>query len=100
MSALVTQCFVARALDMSWSEAREFVEANGYKTFARGKSARTWAMASRDWDDLAEQIGVAETPATEVTRIATALELADQAAGCPGRRGRRRRVRGSTAPSA
>lgn len=97
---LVYQSFVARALRMSWAEARAFVEAQGYETFARGASSRTWAMSAADWQTLATRLRITETPATERTRIATALDLADLAVARPGRRGRRRRVRGNTAPSA
>lgn len=96
---LVYQCFIAKALRMSWAEARAFVEAQGFATFPRGTSTRTWAMASRDWDAIATRIG-ATTPALAAASMKRAGELADRALGHRARPASRRRSSGSKSRSA
>lgn len=91
---LVYQGFIAKALGMSWAEAREFVEAQGFKTYPRGKSPRTWAMASGDWKRLAKEIG-ATTPEIAEAMLQNSMARADRALAHLTRSGRRRRVRGS-----
>lgn len=98
-SPLVYQSTVARALGMSWAKARDFVEAQGYETFARDARPRTWAMATRDWDALAVRLGLA-TPAQIAASLQAAAQMADAVVGSPAHRARHRRERGSSAQSA
>ena len=96
---LIYQSTVARALGMSWAKARDFVEAQGFETFARDARPRTWAMATRDWDALAVRIGLA-TPAQLAASLRAAAQSADAVVASPAHRARRCRERGSSAQSA
>ncbi len=96
---LVYQGFIAKALGGKDDEAREFVEAQGYKTYPRGKSPRTWAMAAHDWHAIATAVGVV-TPAVAVASVEEAAELANQQLGHLARPAFRRQSRGSRSPSA
>lgn len=91
---LVFQGFIAKALRMSWAEARAFVEAQGFKTYPRGKSPRTWAMAAGDWKRLANEIG-ATTPEIADAMLKNSAARADRALAHLARPARRRRGRGS-----
>ena len=95
---LVYQDFVGRALCMSWADARAFVAAQGVRTYARGASTRTWAMAASDWDRLAERIGAA-TPLVAEARMADSVDRANRALAHLAPPSRRRRAPGNTSRS-
>lgn len=96
---LVYQGFIAKALRMSWAEARAFVEAQGFKTYPRGKSPRTWAMAASDWHSIANAICVT-TPVVAVASVEEAAALADQQLDHLARPSSRRQSSGSKSRSA
>ena len=91
---LVYQSFAAKALGMTWSEARAFLVAQGVPVYPRGASLRTWAVAASDWDRIATAVG-ATTPALADASMARSVERANLALGRRARPASRRRSSGS-----